>query len=244
MAEPKLIVHRCPECGEQLASGGTFYCHTDALVVDAVTAEVFTAEEIPERVMANIDHVELALSGPRHVEDAIRAAFLDSSTNGDDDDFCEHCNGSFGGVGCEHCNPEGQAASGEEAGEGEAAREELQKALEDALRRSYSQGWYTPAPYSEPADPARILEDPDKMRQLARIQKAAWDVVSERIEPAATHPQNPGERAVDADWLIEIAQNIERLAGNFLPSDPQSTVRADADAAYLREIAAKFGGSK
>lgn len=81
------------------------------------------------------------------------------------------------------------------SGEAAKAREELRDDLEDAIRRAYAEGWNAGAPDYEPIDQARVLADPDRMRQVSRIQSAAWAVVGERVEGAASpQPEDRGGR--------------------------------------------------
>ena len=63
---------------------------------------------------------------------------------------------------------------------------ELRDALEDAIRRAYCEPLVQPLPGEDPEIVAAlakqsILTNPRKMRQLAAIQQAAWDVVEARV---------------------------------------------------------------
>ena len=63
---------------------------------------------------------------------------------------------------------------------------ELRDALEDAIRRAYCEPLVQPLLGEDPEIVAAlakqsILTNPRKMRQLAAIQQAAWDVVEARV---------------------------------------------------------------
>lgn len=81
--------------------------------------------------------------------------------------------------------------------EQQQAVEQVCGQLEDAIRRAFSKGWFTPAPDVEPADPARILEAPDKLRFLSAIQTAACQVVRASLEPATQQQDIDGEGLVE-----------------------------------------------
>ncbi len=83
------------------------------------------------------------------------------------------------------------------------AFEELRDALDDAIFDAYAggalgQGWtFMGEPIPKDEMKARIIEDPDKMRHLTRIQAAAWVAVSERVEGGSCDTAPPGKRATD-----------------------------------------------
>ena len=64
---------------------------------------------------------------------------------------------------------------------------DLRDALDDALRRAYCSPIRSPVDGEDPeavqaAATAAIITDPDRMRHLERIQRAAWNVVRDRVD--------------------------------------------------------------
>lgn len=85
-----------------------------------------------------------------------------------------------------------EAASASGAG----AASELQDALDDAIRRAYREPIQPPVEGEDP-DTVRslaisaLVSDPNRLRHLAALQKAAWDTIAPYLPVPSDHPQEP-----------------------------------------------------